>query len=272
VGDSIDGADHRLRRTIERHGRGYVLTVTSSQRLGLEPVADWREDLPAKGWRRLSAGDGAQGPRLYDRAWLPYAGAQEGWQKGLPIRRKLGQRDQFTFSLTLAPATVRLPELVRVAGTRWTIEACFPPRLRGRQGRRTPAAFRARTSMRCAPRDGLLTVAPAVMDRPPAAADGPAGIGPGSPSGLPLGVGHVTLAMLAHADRAALRRAAIGGSGYDRPHGGSPAAHRTRTPPAAVPSGLAPTARTRADHRLVDLAPPPAAPQARPLATPSLPT
>ena len=34
VGDSVYGADYRLRRCIERSGRGYVLTVTSAQRLG----------------------------------------------------------------------------------------------------------------------------------------------------------------------------------------------------------------------------------------------
>jgi hypothetical protein len=27
--------------------------------------------------------------------------------------------------ITLAPATARLPDLVRIASTRWTIEACF---------------------------------------------------------------------------------------------------------------------------------------------------
>ena len=126
VGDSVYGSDDRLRRTVERHGRGYVLTVTSAQPLGFKTVADWLEELPAKAWRRLSAGDGAKGPRLYDWAWLPgQVEAAPGWQKGLLIRRKLGELDRFTFYLTLAPKTVGLPELVRVAGMRWTIEACF---------------------------------------------------------------------------------------------------------------------------------------------------
>jgi SRSO17 transposase len=82
--------------------------------------------VPAKGWRRLSAGDGAKGPRLYDWAWLPYRSlAAEGWQKGLLIRRSLAEPDQLAFYLTLAPAATSLEELVRVAGTRWAIEACF---------------------------------------------------------------------------------------------------------------------------------------------------
>jgi SRSO17 transposase len=66
VGDSVYGADYALRRGIEQHGRGYVMTVTSAQRLGLKPVTDWLKEVPAKAWRRLLAGDGAKGPRLYD--------------------------------------------------------------------------------------------------------------------------------------------------------------------------------------------------------------
>jgi SRSO17 transposase len=124
TGDSVYGAAHALRRTIETSGRGYVLTVTSAQRLGVKPVADWLEDVQR--WRRLSAGDGAKGPRLYDWAFLPYRSeAAPGWQKGLLIRRKIAKPSKFTFYLTLSPEATTLPELVRIAGTRWTIEACF---------------------------------------------------------------------------------------------------------------------------------------------------
>jgi SRSO17 transposase len=126
TGDSVYGADYALRRCIEKSGRGYVLAVTSRQRLGFKTVADWLEDVPATAWRRLSAGDGAKGPRLYDWAWLPDGSdATSGWQKGLLIRRKLAQPEAFTFYLTLAPEATGLSDLVRVAGTRWTIEACF---------------------------------------------------------------------------------------------------------------------------------------------------
>src|ERR671911_560950 len=60
TGDSVYGADYSLRRCIERSGRGYVLAVTSRQRLGFKTVADWLEDVPAGTLRRLSAGDGAK--------------------------------------------------------------------------------------------------------------------------------------------------------------------------------------------------------------------
>jgi SRSO17 transposase len=125
TGDSVYGADSALRRAIEAAGKGYVLTVTSAQHLGLRPVANWAKDVPKKGWTRLSAGDGAKGPRLYDWACVSFRGAREGWQKALLIRRSLEKPDELTFYLTLAPEGTELATLVQVAGTRWTIEACF---------------------------------------------------------------------------------------------------------------------------------------------------
>src|ERR671933_1783485 len=127
AGDSVYGADRALRRAIEaRGGLGYVLAVTSGQRPGGRRVDAWAAQLPPEAWRRLSAGEGAKGPRLYDRAYTPYrGGAPPGWGKGLLVRRKLDEPDDLAFYLTLAPEGTTLADLVRVAGTRWTIEACF---------------------------------------------------------------------------------------------------------------------------------------------------
>ena len=127
TGDSVYGADRALRRRIEaRGGLGYVLAVTSGQRLGARRVDAWAAGVPPEGWQRLSAGEGAKGPRLYDWAYTPYrGGAPAGWEKGLLVRRKLDEPDELAFHLTLAPEGTTLADLVRVAGTRWTIEACF---------------------------------------------------------------------------------------------------------------------------------------------------
>ncbi len=122
--DSVYGADGALRRALVRRRVGYVLAVTSGQRLFPGTVRDWVEEVPADGWRRLSAGDGSKGPRSYDWACLPFRGAPEGWQKGLLIRRRLGD-GELAFYFTFAPAGTRLQELVRVAGSRWTIESGF---------------------------------------------------------------------------------------------------------------------------------------------------
>ncbi len=125
AGDSVYGADHRIRRRLEARGRGYVLAVTSGQRLGFVPVENWLAKVPPEGWRRLSAGDGAKGPRFYEWAYLPYRGAAPGWRMGLLVRRGTAKPDDLAYHLTHAPEQTTLAELVRVAGTRWTIESCF---------------------------------------------------------------------------------------------------------------------------------------------------
>ena len=127
AGDSVYGADRALRRRIEaRGGLGYVLAVTSGQRLGARRVDAWAAGVPPEGWQRLSAGEGAKGPRLYDWAYTPYrGGAPAGWEKGLLVRRELDEPDELAFYLTLAPEGTDLADAGAGGGDRWTIEACF---------------------------------------------------------------------------------------------------------------------------------------------------
>ncbi len=125
IGDSVYGADHTIRRWAERHRRGYVLAVTSGQRLGLRPVTAWIKGLPKRAWQRLSTGDGAKGPRLYDWACVPYRGGAPRFQCALLVRRSIATPTELTFYLTHAPEGTTLAELVRVAGTRWAIESLF---------------------------------------------------------------------------------------------------------------------------------------------------
>lgn len=124
AGDSVYGADSAIRRALERRRVGYVLAVTSAQRLFPGTVSDWVEEVPADGWQWLSAGEGSKGPRLYGWAYLPFRGASEGWRKGLLIRRRSSDGD-LTFYLTCAPIDTTLTDLVRVAGSRWTVESGF---------------------------------------------------------------------------------------------------------------------------------------------------
>jgi len=74
-------------------------------------------------WQRLSCGDGAQGERLYD--WLSLArrpALRDGWTHGLLVRRSLSDPTELAYDLVYAPDGTALTELVRVAGTRWSIE------------------------------------------------------------------------------------------------------------------------------------------------------
>ena len=82
---------------------------------------------------------------------------------------------------------------------------------------------------------------------------------------------HVTLAMLAHAYLAVLRKVAIGGRAHARPGGRAAPAHRAGDPPPALASRLAAPARQRSHARLVTLATtPPAARSPMPLAPTNL--
>jgi SRSO17 transposase len=72
TGDSVYGADYSLRRLIEQHGRGYIMTVTSAQRLGLKPVTDWLAAVPAKACRLATAPS--------DRGFMTGTTCRAAWQ------------------------------------------------------------------------------------------------------------------------------------------------------------------------------------------------
>ena len=125
TGDSVYGGVYAIRQWAQQHRCGYVLTVASNQHLGLRPVAAWIEGLGEADWQCLSAGDGAKGPRLYDWAFLPHAGGAKGFRCGLLVRRSLADPSDVTFYLTHAPEVTTLDELVKIAGSRWSIESLF---------------------------------------------------------------------------------------------------------------------------------------------------
>src|SRR4051812_5571169 len=187
-----------------------VLAVTSGQRLGGRRVDAWAADVPPEGWQRLSAGEGSKGPRLYDWAYTPYrGGAPAGREKGLLVRRELDEPDELTFYLTLAPEGTALADLVRVAGTRWTIESCFE------------------------------------------AAEGEAGLDEYEVRSRTGWHRHVTLAVLAHAYLAVVRKAAVGGGATARPRRGAAAADRARGAAPALAPAVGAGARPRRRPGLV---------------------
>jgi SRSO17 transposase len=130
AGDSVYGDDRRLRMWLEAQPQAYVLTVSGKEYVWL----GWRQrqvktllaSLPAEGWTRLSAGDGAKGPRWYDWRWLPLAPPLEpGWHRWLLVRRSASDPTDLTAYVVFAPQDASLEAVVRVAGSRWTIESGF---------------------------------------------------------------------------------------------------------------------------------------------------
>jgi SRSO17 transposase len=89
--------------------------------------------LDPSAWRRLSAGVGAKGERLFDWAYLELADLEAAeysetlsglWTRGLLIRRNITDGTQAFFA-TWCPAGTGMETLVAVEGRRWAIEDGF---------------------------------------------------------------------------------------------------------------------------------------------------
>jgi len=130
TGDSVYGDNRRVRVWLEEQAHAHVLAVSGKEyvwRAGRQQqVKTIVATLAAEGWSRLSAGDGAKGPRWYDWRWLPLAAPlQPHWGRWLLVRRSLSDPTELTAYVVFAPQATALDTVVQVAGSRWTIERCF---------------------------------------------------------------------------------------------------------------------------------------------------
>jgi SRSO17 transposase len=138
--DSVYGVGE-IEMMLRRHAKGYVLGVSGAHQfsswIGKPEVVgtaeEIAEDLDKSAWRRLSAGAGTKGERLYDWAYCELADLEVGeydeslsglWTRGLLIRRSLHDREMAVFS-TWCPAGTTVEALVAVEGRRWAIEDAF---------------------------------------------------------------------------------------------------------------------------------------------------
>jgi SRSO17 transposase len=130
TGDTVYGDDGRLRRWLEDQQRPYVLAVSCSHSVPWEGqpqrVEALSAALPAEAWQRLSAGEGSQGPRLYDWAWwrLP-AASPPGLAQWVLARRSVSDPSDVAYFRAFGPEMTTLAEVAQVAGTRWAIEESF---------------------------------------------------------------------------------------------------------------------------------------------------
>jgi SRSO17 transposase len=130
TGDSVYGDDRRLRMWLEAQPHAYVLAVSGKEYVWV----DWGQRqlkailaaLPEDGWTRLSAGDGAKGPRWYDWRWLPLADPMDPrWRRWRLVRRTVSDPTELRAYVVFGPQETTLAEVARVAGTRWVIEQLF---------------------------------------------------------------------------------------------------------------------------------------------------
>jgi len=128
VGDTVYGYDE-LRIWLDEQKKNYVLAVPETHTVWVQgrqqPIGLLAALLPAESWVVLSAGEGSKGPRLYEWAWLQWPDETDGPQERarfLLIRRSLADPDKRAYYRVAGPAQTTLPEVVRVAGSRWKIE------------------------------------------------------------------------------------------------------------------------------------------------------
>lgn len=131
LGDAVYGGDKRLRVLLEERQTPYVLAIRSDERFEAagfttataEALAD---AVAAPDWRRLPAGAGSKGPRLYDWARVRLFRLQSPpWDHWLLIRRSIAKPQERAYYVAYGPDTTELNDLAAVAGLRWTIEECF---------------------------------------------------------------------------------------------------------------------------------------------------
>jgi SRSO17 transposase len=136
VADSVYGDTRRLGMFLEEREQPYVLAVSGKayvwagfrqHRVGVVLDSLRQEELlPEEGWKRVSAGDGSKGPRLYDWSRLPLnPPMQEGFERWLLVRRSIDDSDELSAYTVFAPEGATLEVLAKVAGSRWRVEIGF---------------------------------------------------------------------------------------------------------------------------------------------------
>ena len=138
--DTVYGTGE-VEMALRRAGKGYVLGVSATSQFNSwgakPPVAGTAAEIAGKldpaAWRRLSAGAGAKGERLFDWAYLELADLAAAeyneslsglWTRGLLIRRNITD-GTLAFFATWCPAGTPIAVLVTVEGQRWAIEDGF---------------------------------------------------------------------------------------------------------------------------------------------------
>jgi SRSO17 transposase len=134
LGDEIYGSDRRLRMDLERREQPFVFAIRSNEKLwamldghlGQHAASRLAASLPARAWRRLSAGAGSKGERLYDWARLRLTRLQPPpWDHWLLVRRSRKDPQDLAYYVVFGPDRTTLATLAQVAGRRWAIEECF---------------------------------------------------------------------------------------------------------------------------------------------------
>ena len=105
-----------------------MLAVSSTHRVPA-PAGPQRADhlvkrIPPRAWQKLSAGHGAKGHRFYDWAQIAITTGDLPGHQHLLVRRNRST-GELAYYRCYSPRPVPLSTLVKVAGSRWTVEETF---------------------------------------------------------------------------------------------------------------------------------------------------
>ena len=141
VADSLYGDSRRLGMFLEDREQPYVLALSGKahvwsgfyqHRVSTLLDALREGELPSaqaaaeEGWKRLSAGEGSKGPRLYDWTRLPLnPPLQEDFQRWLLVRRSIEDPEEISAYTVFCAEGTPLEALAKVAGSRWRVERGF---------------------------------------------------------------------------------------------------------------------------------------------------
>ena len=131
TGDRAYGEHRQRRRWLEAQPQAYVLAVSGKASVGLGApqrqmntrLASW----PVAGGTRLRCGRRGDRPRWDDWRGVSLADPVDSTpvdstgRRGWLVRRSLSAPADLTASVVLAPQPTMLEEVVRVAGSRWTV-------------------------------------------------------------------------------------------------------------------------------------------------------
>ncbi|WP_425548287.1 IS701 family transposase [Actinoplanes cyaneus] len=130
TGDEAYGQHRELREWCEQQDIHYVLATRKDHEVASGLHTTTRVDelirkVRAGAWRRMSCGDGAHGPRVYDWVSVPIRAGFEHGRRGWVLARRNISNGELAYYVCFGPRGTRLQTLVRTAGARWAVEESF---------------------------------------------------------------------------------------------------------------------------------------------------
>ncbi|MEU4429036.1 IS701 family transposase [Actinoplanes sp. NPDC024001] len=128
--DEAYGQNPGLRGWCEEHDIAYVMATRKDHEVPSGLHTSTRVDqliasIRSGAWRRISCGDGAHGPRVYDWVSTPIRATFPHGRRGWVLARRNITTAEVAYYVCFGPRGTRLRTLVRTAGARWAVEESF---------------------------------------------------------------------------------------------------------------------------------------------------